>query len=148
MNWREALTDALPSVDPAPDVELLALEADPRSVGLARRFVAAQSPELEAGVSQDLGLVTSELVTNAVMHARTALQVAVVVTDEAVVVMVHDLDLGRREQPTHERDGGRGLSIVATLSCANGRTLHAGGGKTYWARLCRSTPQSSQTEAS
>ncbi|MCU1592903.1 MAG: putative anti-sigma regulatory factor, serine/threonine protein kinase [Frankiales bacterium] len=143
MTWHDALTDALPSERALPDVEPLALEADLRSVGVARRFVLEQTADLEDGVADDVRLVTSELVTNAVVHARTALQVGVALTDEAVVVMVHDLDLGRREERTHERDGGRGLSIVAELSCASGRVQHEGGGKTYWARLCRCSSEDS-----
>lgn len=115
----------------------LHLDPEPRNVGLARRWVVEQAPELGEDGLHTLRLLTSELVTNAVVHARTELELGVTVTEHDVVVTVHDLDLGRREQRTHERDGGRGLGLVRDLSVASGSTTHAEGGKTAWFRLGR-----------
>lgn len=148
MSWREVLTEALPSVNAVPQLEPLSLEADVRNVAVARRFVAEKTAVLGDELAHDVGVIASELVTNAVVHARTPLQVAVAVTDDTVVVMVHDLDLGRREEPMHERDGGRGLAIVDELSCAAGRVQHDDGGKTYWARMCLLREWSGSTRSS
>lgn len=113
----------------------LHLDPEPRNVVLARRWVADQAPELGDDGLQTLRLLTSELVTNAVVHARTEVELGITVTEHDVLVTVHDLDLGRREQRTHDRDGGRGLGLVRDLSAASGQTRHAAGGKTAWFRL-------------
>lgn len=141
VSWQESLGEALPPGAVVRSSVELDLDPEPRNVGLARRFVAGAVadavPELSDDSTDTLLLLTSELVTNAVVHARTPLQVGVVVTDEHVVVAVHDLDLGRREQRTHERDGGRGLAIVRALAAGAGRLPHTGGGKTAWFRVDR-----------
>lgn len=137
MNWQETLSVALPPGAVVRSSAQLHLEPEPRSVGVARRFVQEQMPDLPDATQDTVALLTSELVTNAVVHARTPVDVGVVLTDEDVVVTVHDLDLGRREQTTYERDGGRGLAIVQALAGAAGSLPHSGGGKTAWFRLGR-----------
>ena len=37
-------------------------------------------------------LLTSELVTNAVLHARTEIELGITIGDDSIVVTVHDLD--------------------------------------------------------
>ncbi len=113
----------------------LHLDPEPRNVVRARQWVTEQTPELGPDGLHTLRLLTSELVTNAVVHARTEVEVGIAVTEHEVLVTVHDLDLGRREQRTHDRDGGRGLGLVRDLSVASGQTSHPGGGKTAWFRL-------------
>jgi hypothetical protein len=112
------------------------LPPQPRNVAAARAFVRDNVAVADPARRDDLLLMTSELVTNAVVHARTEVTLGVAVTDTDVVVTVHDLDLGRQEQLTHERDGGRGLGIVAALSCGCGQVALSTGGKTAWFRLC------------
>lgn len=128
---------ALPAGAVVRDGAQLQLPPDPRSVSAARRFVDARVPDLDDDTRDSLLLLTSELVTNAVVHARTELEVGVTLTDRDVLVTVHDLDLGRSEQRGDERDGGRGLPLVEALSEATGRVAHSGGGKTAWFRLAR-----------
>ena len=139
MTRPDVLATALPAGAVVHISEALTLDPEPRQVSSARRFVAGAVPDLDGDAGDTLLLLVSELVTNAVVHARTELEVAVVVTDEDVVVAVHDLDLGRREQRSGDRDGGRGLGLVRTLAADSGMVLHTGGGKSAWFRLPRST---------
>ncbi len=117
---------------------LLELEARPQVVSQARRFVDEHAPPLTDATRDALSLLTSELVTNAVIHARTALQVGITVSTTFVLVTVFDLDLdlGRVEQ-AGDRNGGRGLSIVAALADSYDMVRHVDGGKTAWFRLRR-----------
>ena len=133
----DVLALALPGDAVVLHSDALTLEPEPRQVSSARRFVARSVPELDADTCDTLLLLVSELVTNAVVHARTELEVAVTVTADDVVVAVHDLDLGRREQRGGERDGGRGLGLVRSLAADSGMLAHDGGGKSAWFRLHR-----------
>ncbi len=139
MTRPDVLATALPEGAVVQISEALTLEPEPRQVSSARRFVAGTVPDLDADTGDTLLLLVSELVTNAVVHARTELEVAVAVTDEDVVVAVHDLDLGRREQRSGDRDGGRGLGLVRSLAADSGMVMHPEGGKSAWFRLQRST---------
>ncbi len=131
----DVLARALPAGAVVQLDEALTLEPEPRQVSSARRFVARVAPDLDEDTGDTLLLLTSELVTNAVVHARTELEVAVTLTDEDVVVAVHDLDLGRREQRPGDRDGGRGLVLVRSLAADSGMVVHPEGGKSAWFRL-------------
>ena len=136
--WEDVRPVALPEGARASAGGFLLLEPEPRNVSLARQFVAEQAEDLDDDTRDTLALLTSELVTNAVVHARTEVRVSVVVTETDVLVAVHDLDLGRREADGPERDGGRGLTMVEALAAATGSLQHRGGGKTCWFRLSRS----------
>jgi hypothetical protein len=103
----------------------------------ARDFAARAA--LDWGVDDNLGdvrLVTSELATNAVQHARTGFSVVVRVLEHAVVVEVTD---GSSELPVWARalschGGGRGLRLVDALSTRWGAD-RLPMGKTVWAVL-------------
>ena len=137
MDMSAVQVDALRPDAPDPgSTWLLELEARPQVVSQARRFVGEHAPPLTESTRDALILLTSELVTNAVIHARTALQVGITVSTTFVLVTVFDLDLGRVE-PTGDRNGGRGLSIVAALADAHDLVRHVEGGKTAWFRLRR-----------
>ena len=83
-------------------------------------------------------LLTSELVTNAVLHARTAIELGITIADDSVVVTVHDLDLARPEQdPYAAREGGWGLGLVSALAEDSAMDTDPAGGKTAWFRLPR-----------
>jgi len=135
--WRAALPVALPGGPTVVASAHVHLEPELVSVPLARRWVAAHAAGIDSDASDVLLLLTSELVTNAVIHARTEVELALTATSDDVLVCVHDLDLGRREQRTHERDGGRGLALVASLADAYGLLQHPQGGKTWWFRLTK-----------
>jgi serine/threonine-protein kinase RsbW len=94
-------------------------------VAAARRW--AQATAAAWGMAGDLvGLVVSELVTNALRHTRSGrpggtVVVAVAGGWDSVTVHVHDLgaDLGRVPRPrqaARDAEGGRGLAIVIAVS--------------------------------
>lgn len=132
------LTDALPAGDAVEARYSFGLDPLPRLVAEARRFVADHAPALPDDTRDALLLLTSELVTNAVLHARTRIEVGVTVSRHSVLVTVHDLDLARAEQQPYEpREGGWGLGLVAALAEASALQSHPDGGKTAWFRVPR-----------
>lgn len=133
--WQQLIDAALPVGVTVETLAELPLAPEPSNVALARRFVLDLVPDADADCRDSLSLLTSELATNAVVHARTQLRVVVLLADGEAVVGIHDLDLGRREIVTHDRDGGRGLQIIDTLASAHGRTGYPTGGKVMWFRL-------------
>ncbi len=100
---------------------------------VARRFVAATlaSWHLAHG---DVPLLVSELVTNAVLHARSDFSVTVVAHDDRVRVEVFDSNprLPAPADVPAEAYSGRGLLILQGLANAWGVEAHAGEGKTVW----------------
>jgi len=95
------------------------LPSAPASVRTARRVVARALQEWSLPHLDDTAaLLTSELVTNAVLHAGTDLRVEVQQAGGVVRVTVHD---GSLQQPRRRRHGvhagtGRGLGLLATLA--------------------------------
>jgi anti-sigma regulatory factor (Ser/Thr protein kinase) len=84
----------------------------------------------------DAELVTSELVTNAVVHAEPPVRLRLLQRGaDAVDVLVHDGGHTCEQAPTGRPDHGRGLRIVATLAQRRGAWLDATG-CWAWARLC------------
>ena len=143
MSCQRVLPVALPAGDVVERSDHLHMQPMPREVSSARRFVRQHLPEqLDDEVVESTLLMTSELVTNAVIHARTPIELGVTISRESVLVTVHDLDLARpTQQPYTDRDGGRGLDLVRTLSdaCAVQRHTEDGraDGKTAWFRVRR-----------
>ncbi|MBZ6091329.1 SpoIIE family protein phosphatase [Streptomyces olivaceus] len=91
--------------------------------------------------ADDALVVVSELVTNAVVHAGTDVQVGCRVEETgALVVEATDLlpslapAAGEHETPQEPAERGRGLGLVAALSESWGITYRPGT-KTVWARL-------------
>jgi anti-sigma regulatory factor (Ser/Thr protein kinase) len=86
-------------------------------------------------------LIVSELVTNAVRHARTDIDVDAVLRDSFLHIRVHDGSVAppqRDETPLRLglRDSGRGLPIVAHHSSSWGFVINpTGSGKMVWATL-------------
>ena len=96
------------------------LPGEPASVPAARHHLEAQLRG--SGVPQDVQetavLLLSEVVTNAVLHARTPLALEIERVAGAVRVTVSD---GSPRQPPRRRHGlhagtGRGLGLLATLA--------------------------------
>lgn len=138
MSCQRVLPAALPDGDVVERTDHVHLQPVPRMVGSARRFVRERLPEMDDDAVDSVLLMTSELVTNAVIHARTAIEVGVTVSRGHVLVTVHDLDLARSTQlPYTDRDGGRGLDLVRALADAFELERHEGDGKTAWFRLRR-----------
>lgn len=140
MSCQRLLPDVLPPGHAVVTSHHLHLDPLPRLVADARRFVLEHVPDLPDETRDALVLLTSELVTNAVLHARTPLELGVTVADDSVMVTVHDLDLALPEQVPHNgREGGWGLGLVQALAEASEISSHPEGGKTAWFRLSRST---------
>lgn len=82
----------------------------------------------------DACLVVSELVTNAMIHAGTDIDVTLAEHRGSVRVAVrdhsHDLPV---ERHVRSDESGRGLGIVAELASSWGVLPHADGGKVVWA---------------
>jgi hypothetical protein len=81
-------------------------------------------------------LLVTELVTNAILHARTMIQVILERREDAVRVEVRD---GSRVRPALRNHGldattGRGLALVSQLAESWGVDV-SGAGKVVWARL-------------
>lgn len=125
-----------------PAVLFRCFPAEARSVPLARRFVRsalrADAPE----VVDTAELLTSELVTNAVLHARTEVEVRVWPHEGHVRVRVDDSRPDRPLVPREPRPyagAGRGLAVVEELASSHG--AHPGEGrKTVWFELWPKAP--------
>ncbi|HEV2813844.1 MAG TPA: ATP-binding protein [Solirubrobacteraceae bacterium] len=96
-------------------------EARPAAIGRARRDVedALGVAEVDGRTSGDLMLLVSELVTNAVRHARTdSFEVRLEVKPDCLRLEVHDDGGGfdPRIAPSDDGSGGYGLYIVDRLA--------------------------------
>ena len=102
-------------------------------VRAARRFVAEALDEWGIGARDDVAVVTSEIVTNALRHATGPVSLALsseaaalrleVSDGSSIVPIVRELD--------HQATGGRGMLLVERLVDRWGADLSPGG-KTVW----------------
>ena len=95
-----------------------------------------------AGLGETAELCASELATNAVLHARSPVLLAVALLPDAVRVEVEDESPGVIEAGPLVDDGaesGRGLAIVDALTESWGVEQHRAG-KTVWFELRRPDP--------
>src|SRR3954453_20075238 len=127
-----------PSIADVSSVSLNLLP-DPTAPGRARRFVAETLHARGRTTGTEAAeLLVSELVTNAVVHAASAVVVEVTTDDQGVLVRVRDADtgplVGRAGGGTGFDEGGRGFILVDRLADMWG-TEHHGGHKTVWFRL-------------
>ena len=114
--------------------------AGPAAIRRARRDVqdALAGAEVDAGTSGDLMLLVSELVTNAVRHARSdRFEVRLEVRPELLRLEVHDEGEGfsPRLAPSGDAGGGFGLHIVDRLADRWGVERDEGG--VIWLELDR-----------
>ena len=118
----------------------LALDAEPRASAVARAFIREAVADDDEDLLAEVALLTSELVTNAVIHARTPVEIGVVHDGERVLVAVGDRNLARPEQQPYNigRASGRGLMIVRKLSESWGVTTYEKG-KSVWFTIRRRT---------
>jgi len=110
--------------------------SEAESASKARTFVSQQLTEHDLSyLVQDVRLVTSELATNAMLHARTPFTVGLQRLVGAVLLTVRDGSLVAPERadasPTEVR--GRGLFLVDHTSHDWGVTLGPGRSKSVWA---------------
>lgn len=110
----------------------LELPATTDSVPVARRFVRVELRHSEADVDTAV-LLTSEVVTNAVLHARSPFRLVVEDRESNVRIAVHD----RSPVPPRMHNfsplsaTGRGLRLLDHLALAWG-VESADSGKTVW----------------
>jgi anti-sigma regulatory factor (Ser/Thr protein kinase) len=122
-----------------PPVELSAeFGPDPGAPAAARRLVVDALRGRDRGdrLLADAQLVVSELVTNAVVHAKSVFAVGIRREDSALRISVRD---GNPLPPTVRDAGpaagfGRGMRLIDTLSSGWG-VDPADGGKVVWAEL-------------
>lgn len=117
------------------------------SAHLARRVVTEALTDYGRGdLVDDATLVVSELVANAVMHARTPMDLSIEAAGHGIRVAVSDGShiLPRWTPASPTATSGRGLILVERLATRWGAEPH-GGGKTVWAVL--DAPTSNVEEA-
>jgi anti-sigma regulatory factor (Ser/Thr protein kinase) len=105
--------------------------ATPLAVGEARHFVVdvLQGHRLS---SWPADLVTSELVTNVVRHARTGFTVRVTISEDVRIEVADGHPrLPAQQAPAPDREEGRGLSLVSACATAWGVVANPTG-KTVW----------------
>lgn len=105
---------------------------------MARALVREACLDWSATAAEDAAaLVASELVSNAVLHARSSCRVSVAVDGAGLHVGVRDYAPGPQLRPRpvdSDRPAGRGLHLVAMLASAWGVQQHTDG-KTTWAQI-------------
>jgi len=110
------------------------LAAHPASTRAARAFVAEHlvSWHLDSAID-DATLLVSELVTDAILHARSPIDLVVRKVKTSVRVEVFDDGNGVPEplHPDHEDDVGRGLGLVEAVANRWG-VEDLDTGKTVW----------------
>jgi anti-sigma regulatory factor (Ser/Thr protein kinase) len=123
------------------EIARLELPATPAAAGVARLFVRCLCEEWGVGgVAEVAELLSSELVTNAVLHAHTSVELCAAWQDDgALRVEVFDSAADAQVTPAHRNadpaaESGRGLAIVANLASSWGVDA-VGGGKSVWFTL-------------
>ncbi|MFI5689092.1 ATP-binding protein [Streptomyces sp. NPDC051636] len=127
----------------------LALAADPAHIATARREVTAHLRSWGLGhLAADAALITSELVTNAVLYGRTETvtvhlakcgtlaepQLLIAVTDQSPAAVLVPCS------PAAAEEHGRGLLILQCVASCWGVVAKPRGGKLVWATLAVKTP--------
>lgn len=120
------------------------------SAAEARAFAAeaCRTWGVPSGTASDVQLIASELVTNAILHARTEVELSVVLRRDVLRVEVHDDDPVLPRLPVANAvtadasaiaEHGRGLLLATRLASQMGAEP-AGAGKTLWAEVMLGRP--------
>jgi anti-sigma regulatory factor (Ser/Thr protein kinase) len=112
------------------------LEPTADSPALAREYTdgVLADKQCDPATIGDARLVVSELVTNAVLHARTPIEVQVLVGAATLRIEVTDSGLDRPHMWAERDRGGRGLPIVEAIASGWGVVDH-GSRKTVWCEI-------------
>ena len=107
------------------------------AVPRARRFAAEALTEGDPSLVEDVELVVTELVTNALLHGAPPVVLRIVAAPSRVRIEVEDTG---REMPMRMRENaeamtGRGLSLVSRLTSGWGVEAAADRGKVVWAEV-------------
>jgi anti-sigma regulatory factor (Ser/Thr protein kinase) len=126
--------------------DTLVLSPDLHAPARARAWARAHVVDSSAERADDVLLIISELVTNAVRHAGTEVVLSVAIDADRIRITVSD----EVDEPPHvdqgsfdgTRPGGRGLVIVSAVATAWGVESSADRrGKAVWADLSLSGDQ-------
>ncbi len=115
---------------------VLGFPAHPASAGLARRMVSEtlNGNKLPDEVVDSAELLVSEVVTNAIVHARSDVSVTVSVANGEVRVEVSDHSPHLPSQRSHDHTAitGRGLALLDSLADSYGVRSVPDAGKVVW----------------
>jgi serine phosphatase RsbU (regulator of sigma subunit)/anti-sigma regulatory factor (Ser/Thr protein kinase) len=131
--WGSTATPQVAGDEDPPHVASTRLRPEALASSSARRFVRSMLERWQLLELSDVAeLCVSELVTNAVLHARTPIQVDVRAGSGSLHVDVCDsggarIDLPPPEEPGEGMESGRGLYIVQALSSRTGVRAVPGG---------------------
>ena len=123
---------------PARTVTRLPLPPEARSASVARQRVAEACLDWGCGIQLEAAtLIVSEMVTNALLHAGTMLELSVARCEDRLRLAVADGNTGRPQPQPLDTAGvtGRGMLLVAAFSRAWGVLPTVDGGKVVWAVL-------------
>lgn len=114
-------------------------ESTPLARGVVRQLLDG---ELDADALDTAELCVSELVTNAILHASTDVELSVTLARQRVRLAVRDqsTDLPTLERHTSTASTGRGLAMVIAIADAWGVERHDEQGKTVWCELTEGSP--------
>ena len=138
-----SVSDAVRSLGgmPARQRASVELPAEGTSAALARRFVAETCNAWRVGeLAEDACIVASELVENAVRHARSRARLGLDLLRGVLTIAVRDDHPARPERRTvgTAPTGGRGLFMVDVIARTWGYAPTWCGGKVVWAVLAGS----------
>jgi CheY-like chemotaxis protein/anti-sigma regulatory factor (Ser/Thr protein kinase) len=128
--------ESSPARGTAADVVAMAFPADLASVGHARRWVRAALEGMAGGTDDlvDLAmLLTSEVVTNSLVHGRSGVEVSIDRRADRIRIGVTDSDQAfiRRRAPAVGSQSGRGVELVESMSAGWGVNRFVSG-KQVW----------------
>jgi DNA-binding NarL/FixJ family response regulator len=127
------------AVEPPSAEERVRLDREPTAPRAARRFIDQTLRRWECGEAiETIELLVSELVTNALVHAESVADVAILLRPDAIRVEVGD-DSPTPPQRRHAKDNepsGRGIALVDALSSRWGVDGYADG-KVVWFEVPR-----------
>jgi anti-sigma regulatory factor (Ser/Thr protein kinase) len=125
------------SDDPASHARVL-LPATPQSAAASRRFIARILAGWDLTSLRDTAiLLGNELVTNALRHARSAVEVELTRRASTLRIAIHDATVTPpvRRFNGPEASSGRGLAMVEALAAGWGVLPRPPAGKTVWFEL-------------
>jgi anti-sigma regulatory factor (Ser/Thr protein kinase)/anti-anti-sigma regulatory factor len=139
-----SLQDALDAAVARPPYlrDELRLAPTPTAPAAARAFVREvcrywQLARPDATVMDRAVLLANELVTNAVVHARTEIRLRLELRGDRLHIAVRDGGPGllRLVAPDAQAEGGRGIWLIEQLARSWGVNRHPDGGKVVWCVL-------------
>jgi DNA-binding NarL/FixJ family response regulator len=116
------------------------MAGEPASASSARQFVSETLQRWDAASDLDtVSLLVSELVSNAIIHARTDFEVSVLLRSHTIRIEVDDQSAAVPVPRDADVDdtSGRGMALVEALATGWGVDDRRPGGKTVWFEVPR-----------